>query len=117
MVEMTIQVPNALAERLQAERARLPEVLALGLNDLSPVPNSVYRYILDFLISRPSPEAVVNFSPAPEMQTHVSELLKKSRADQLTSAEAGELDEYIRIDHLITLLKAHALPFLLTTST
>ncbi len=30
MVEMKIQVPEPLAERLKQERARLPEVLALG---------------------------------------------------------------------------------------
>ncbi len=116
MVEMTIQVPDSLAERLQAARARLPEVLALGLDELSPLPNQVYRYILDFLISRPSPEAVLNFGPSPEMQARVNELLEKNRLSQLTPAEADELDEYVHIDHVITLMKARTLPFLSATS-
>jgi hypothetical protein len=89
MIEMTIQVPDALAERLQAERARLPEVLALGLHELSPIPNSVYRDILDFLISRPSPEAVVNFGPAPDMQARGRPLRVLPQAsDQFLSARS-----------------------------
>jgi hypothetical protein len=111
MVEITIQVPDALAERLEAERSRLPEVLAYGLDELPPLPNQVYRYILEFLVSRPSPEALMTFGPTPEMQVRVNELLEKNRAGQLSPKENEELDEYVRVDHLITLLKARALPF------
>ena len=39
MVQMTIEVPEALAERLAAVQERLPEVLAHGLDILSPLPN------------------------------------------------------------------------------
>lgn len=38
MVEITIQVPEALAERIAEVRDRLPEVLAVGLRDLPPLP-------------------------------------------------------------------------------
>ena len=116
MVEITIQVPDALAERLSSVQDRLPEVLALGLDELSPLPNQVYRYVLEFLISRPSPEALMRFGPTPEMQTRANKLLERDRAGQLTPAESTELDEYVRIDHLITLLKAEALPYLPVTS-
>lgn len=112
MVEITIKVPDALAERLSAVRDRLPEVLALGLDELSPLPNQVYRYILEFLISRPSPETLLNFGPTPDMRARVNELLERDRSGQLSPAESAELDEYVRIDHLITMLKAEALPYL-----
>ena len=56
MLEMTIQVPEPLAEELTSQQARLPEVLAYGLQQLSPLPNEIYQYILQFLISNPSPE-------------------------------------------------------------
>lgn len=116
MVEITIKVPDALAERLSSVQDRLPEVLALGLEELSPLPNRVYRYILEFLISRPSPEALMRFGPTPEMQSRVNELLERDRAGQLTPAESAELDEYVRIDHLITMLKAETLPYLSASS-
>lgn len=112
MVEITIKVPDALAERLSSIRDRLPEVLALGLGELSPLPNQAYRYILEFLVSRPSPDAVLNFAPTPEMQARVEELLERDRSGQLTPLESAELDEYVRIDHLITMLKAETLPYL-----
>ena|SRR5919106_2579514 len=108
MVEITIEVPEALAERLSAVRDRLPEVLAHGLDELSPLPNEVYRYVLEFLASNPSPEAVVNFKPSPAMQERISELLEKNRNSQLTSAESAELEEYERIEHCIRMLKIRA---------
>jgi hypothetical protein len=57
MVQITIEVPEALAERLAAVHERLPEVLAHGLEVLSLLPNEVYRALVDFLTNHPSPEA------------------------------------------------------------
>jgi hypothetical protein len=112
MVEMTIQVPESLAERVTAVQERLPELLEHGLGELSPLPNEVYRYILEFLVSPPSSEEMLNFEPTPEMQKRASELLEKNRAGRLTSAEEKELDEYLRINHLVTMLKTGALSHL-----
>ena len=112
MAEITIQVPDSLAAKLEPVRARLPEVLAQGLEELSPLPNHVYRYVLDFLVSNPSPDVIAQFGPTSEMQERVQVLLEKNRAGQLTPRETAELDEYVRIDHLITMLKARVLPFL-----
>jgi hypothetical protein len=105
MAQITIEVPESLAEQISAVRARLPEVLAHGLGQLSPVPNEVYRYILEFLASNPSPEAIRNFRPTPQIQERISELLDKNRTSQLTPAESAELDEYERIEHVMRMLK------------
>ena len=107
MVTVQIQVPDSLAQKIYSAQKRLPEILALGLKELSPVPNEIYRYILEFLISRPSPQEIVKFGPTPEMQERASELLEKNRAGSLTKKEKVELDEYVKINHLVTLLKAH----------
>jgi hypothetical protein len=116
MVEITIEVPEALAERLSAVRGRLPEVLAHGLDELSPVPNEVYRYVLEFLASNPSPEAMVNFKPTSIMQERMRELLEKNRSGQLTQEESAELEEYGYINRFVSLLKARALKELKTQS-
>jgi hypothetical protein len=116
MVQMTIEVPEALAERLAAVRERLPEVLEHGLDTLSPLPNEVYRGLLDFLTSNPSPEAVLNFRPTPQMQERISALLEKNRITQLTPAEAAELDEYERINRFVRKFKIRALKELKATS-
>jgi hypothetical protein len=109
-------VPEALAERLAAVYEHLPEVLAHGLEVLSPLPNEVYRALLDFLTNNPSLEAVLSFRPTPQMQERISVLLEKNRAAQLTSAEAVELDEYERINRFVRKIKIHAVKELKITS-
>jgi len=116
MVQITIEVPEALAERLATVRDRLPDVLAHGLDALSPLPNAVYRAILEFLASNPSPAAVLHFKPTPQMQERVSALLAKSRAAPLTPIEAAELEEYGCIDNVLSLLKAQAFKRMQTRS-
>jgi hypothetical protein len=109
MVQITIEVPESLAVRLAAVRERLPEILAHGLDILSPLPNEIYRALLEFLTSNPSPEAVLQFRPTPQIQERISALLEKNRLTQLTPAESAELDEYERINRLVRKLKIRAL--------
>jgi hypothetical protein len=109
MAQITIEVPDSLAERLAPVRDRLPEVLAHGLDQLSSVPNEVYRAILDFLTSNPSPQAIIDFKLGQTVQERISDLLERNREGQLTSAESAELDEYGRINRFFSLLKARAL--------
>jgi hypothetical protein len=112
MIEMTIQVPDSLATELASVEDRLSEVLAYGLGQLSPVPNQVYRDVLNFLISQPSPQELAQFAPSADIQAHVSALLERNRAGMLTAVEQSELDEYVRINHFVTMLKAHTLDYL-----
>ena len=117
MVNVTIQVPKELAEQITAVQNRLPEVLKYGLRELPPLPNETYRYVLQFLIKQPSPKEVVEFEPTAEMQERASLLLQKNREGTLTPVEQKELDEYVRINHLVTMLKARALPYLTPLAT
>lgn len=112
MLEMTIQVPEPLAAELMTKGDRLSEVLAYGLQQLPPLPNETYQYILEFLVSQPSAAEVLHFGATPTMQARVTELLEQNRTGTLTVVESKELDEYVRINHLITMLKARALPYL-----
>lgn len=116
MVEITIQVPEALAERLAAVGNRLPEVLARGLDEKPPLPNEGYRYVLQFLATNPSPQAILDFHPTPEMQERIGELLAKNRAGELTLTESVELDEVEHIENFLRKLKIRALKDLQTTS-
>lgn len=112
MTTITLEVPDGLAEQLTQLGDRLPEILMAGLHESTPLPAHIYHYILDFLASGPSPEQVAAFRPTPEMQARLETLLARSRAGQLTPAEAAELDEYERIEHLMVMLKAGNLPHL-----
>ncbi|MEH2374496.1 hypothetical protein [Nostoc sp.] len=90
---------------------RLPELLALSLQQPA-VPAQIYRYILNFLASNPTPEQIAEFKPTLEMQERLRILLARSNAGELTPTELKELDEYERIEHLVVMIKAGNLSYL-----
>ena len=110
MATLTIEVPDMLAEQLSPHKGRIDEILGLGLRELSPLPNRVYRYILAFLADNPTAEEIIRFRPSPEMQERMRVLLERGKMEALTPAEQAELEEYERIEHLMILLKTRALP-------
>ncbi|MHC5932635.1 hypothetical protein [Nostoc sp.] len=114
MPKITLEVSEELSKKLaqvgdalrQATSClRLPELLALSLQQPA-VLAQVYRYILDFLASNPTPEQIAEFKPTPEMQERLRTLLTRSNAGELTPTELKELDEYERIEHLVVMIKA-----------
>jgi len=111
VTKVTLELPDDLAPEIQKARDRLPELLALSLKQ-SPVPAHVYRHILDFLATDPSPEAIAAFRPTQEMRERLETLLKRSRTGEITPVEEAELDEMERIEHFVVTLKAGNLAFL-----
>ncbi|NJL00132.1 MAG: hypothetical protein HC910_06010 [Spirulinaceae cyanobacterium SM2_1_0] len=68
MASLTIEIPDDLMERLDPIRDQLPELLRRCLQpDLLSAP--VYRYILSFLTSQPTPDQIAAFRPTPAMQS------------------------------------------------
>ena len=114
MTTITLELTDDLTESLAAAQDRLPEIIALGLNKLSPLPAQVYAHILSFIANGPTPEQLMAFRPTPEMQARLDELLDKSRADTLSDLERRELEEYERIEHIVIMLKARAMPYLIS---
>ncbi len=95
---------------LQADR--LPELLRLSLQQPA-LPAHIYRYILNFLASNPTPEEIADFRPTPEMQERLCTLLGLSKAGKLSPTEQKELDEYEQIEHLVIMLKTGSLAYLI----
>lgn len=116
MAQITIEVPDAPVAQLSIVRDRLPEVLARGLSEPSPLLNEAYRYVLKFLTDNPSPEEIISFKLTLQIQERISDLLEKSRAGQLTAAEESELDGYGEINRFVRQFKIRALKDLKATS-
>ncbi len=114
MPRIILEVPEELSDQLAQIGDRLPELLRLSLQQPA-LPAHIYRYILNFLTSNPTPQQIADFSPTPEMQERLRTLLERSKAGELTSLERLELDEYERIEHLVILLKAGNLQNLTST--
>ncbi len=119
MAELTIQIPDELAARLEPLRERLPELLAQLLENTSKSastllertasttePPSVYAEVLDFLLQRPTPTEIAAFKVSPQAQERLRTLLEKNREATLTAEETAELDVYEQLEHLMLLLKS-----------
>jgi hypothetical protein len=111
MATITLDIPDELSVELERMRDRLPELLALSLQQPA-VPAAIYRTIVDFLASKPTPAEIVAFRPTAAMQERLATLLARSHAGNLTPTEQAELDELERIEHLVVMLKAGSLPYL-----
>lgn len=105
MATVTIEVPDELSELVAQAGDRLPELLAQSLKEPA-LPAHVYRYVLDFLASRPTPEQVATFGPTPEMVNRLRTLLRRESEGEITLVEKAELDEYERLEHLMVMIKS-----------
>lgn len=108
MVEITLQVPESLAERLQLMREQLPDILEAGLRQNRSLSLRAYSQALEFLATAPRPEEILDFRPSPAIQTEVARLLQRSKAGSLLPEEEAELDRIGDLEHMIMALKARA---------
>lgn len=111
MATVTIEVPDELSELVAQAGDRLPELLAQSLREPT-LPAHVYRYVLDFLASRPTPEQMAAFAPTPEMVARLRTLLGRESEGEITPTERAELDEYERLEHLMVMIKSGSLKHL-----
>lgn len=108
MVEITLQVPQNLAERLQSVREQLPEILEIGLRYNRPLSIRAYAQVLEFLAMSPTPAEILAFRPSPAIQTEVGRLLSRHKAGTLPPDEECELDRIGELEHVLMALKARA---------
>ncbi|PZO13851.1 MAG: hypothetical protein DCF25_15620 [Leptolyngbya foveolarum] len=105
MAMLTIEIPDDLMEQLSPVKEQIPELLRRCLHPLA-LPAQVYRYVLDFLTSQPTPEQIADFRPTAEMQSRLKFLVEKELGGALSQQEQLELSEYEQIEHLIIMFKA-----------
>lgn len=114
MPTVTVEVPDELTARLDQIGERLPELLALSLEQPA-IPAKLYRDILSFLASDPAPEQIIAFRPSPEITERLKTLLAREAAGETTQTEKEELDEFEQIEHLMVMIKTGSLPYLQET--
>ena len=121
MAELTIQISDELAQRLEPLQNRLPELLWQLLDtvnlqtpseptvktETTDIP-AVYQEVIEFLIKRPTPEEIIAFKVSNQAQKRLEILLEKNRSATISPTELAELDVYEQLEHLMILLKARA---------
>jgi len=110
MTTITLEVPDELSPQLAKLGDRWQEWLRLSLQQ-PPLPARLYREILNFLAGNPTPQQVADLKPSPEAVERLKTLLERETAGEITPAEREELEEFERIEHLVVMIKAGALPY------
>jgi hypothetical protein len=67
-----------------------------------------YDEILDFLAAGTTAESIANFRPSEKAQARVRELIERRSEAIITASEEEELEEYLRLEHLMIMAKARA---------
>lgn len=67
---------------------------------------SVWDEVVDFLLTSPTPQQIIDFHASEATQMRVRYLLDKNRNGVLTDAEKAEMEELSRVNHFVILLKA-----------
>ena len=120
MAQITIEISDDLAQRLEPFQAQVSQLLELGLQEFKsqqqPANFLDEREIITLLVSQPTTEQILAIRPSPEFQTRVSELLTQSKAGTLSVKGEAELERYLTLEHLVRLAKIHALGQLQTQS-
>ena len=106
MVQMTMQVPNDLAKRLQPIRYWLPTILELSLVGFKTLAIETATEIIQFLSANPSSQDVINYHVSKRAQARLRRLLALNEVGELGEKEKRELDELQKIEHIIIILKA-----------
>ncbi|MFW5772236.1 MAG: hypothetical protein ACOCZH_02850 [Phototrophicaceae bacterium] len=67
---------------------------------------SVFGEITDFLATNPTPEEIIAYRLPDDLQDRAHDLLERNGEDQLTPEEREEMMDFVRVDQMMTLLKA-----------
>lgn len=118
MTTVTLEVSDDLARRIEACKDQAPMLLAktflpsaeeiVSPAILAAATHSVYREMLDFLATQPSPYQIEGFKLSADASDRLSELLEKNREEGLTREETAELDVFELVHHSLLRLKAKA---------
>ena len=122
MAQITIDIPDDLAQQLAPFQSQFSDLFtrliattllgeaskpSISIPNLTTSPNA-YQEILDFLISRPTSEQIINFKVSQNSQNRLESLLQKNREVTLNPTENAELDLYEKLDTLMGFLKIRA---------
>lgn len=67
---------------------------------------TVFGEITDFLATNPTPEEIIAYRLPDDLQNRAHQLLELNGEGQLTPEERDEMMDFVRVDNMMTLLKA-----------
>lgn len=111
-MEITLNIPDELALRLNPVKDELPQILTLGLREVEANPSTGFSgltQVLEFMASLPSPQEILALRLSDSLQAEIDTLLEKNRTQGLTLHEQRLWQQYEFVEHLVRIAKAKAL--------
>jgi hypothetical protein len=105
MATLTLDLSEQLQAQIESFSRWLPTILEVSLLRLKSPAHQAASDVIDFLISNPSEQAVSDYQFASQIQDRISTLLEYNHLGSLSEADAIELDDYLRLEHVIRVLK------------
>ena len=110
-MQLTFDVPDAVAARISVAPNSLIHILMLGLRELDAENLIEFRGVadvLEFLASLPTPQEILVLRPSPALQEETERLLEKSRDTGLNAEEDARWKRLEYLEHLIRTAKIRA---------
>lgn len=110
-MQITLNLPDDLAARLNTVQDQIPQILEFGLRELEATPHTGFSglsAVLEFLAGLPTPEETLALRPSDSLQAEIDALLEKSRTIGLTPAEEKLWQNYEYTEHLVRIAKTKA---------
>lgn len=110
-MELTIDLPENLAVRLNSNRGNLSRIVEAGLREVQANESTGYNSlsdVLEFLASLPAPKEILDLRPSKELENRVGEVLKKNREEGLDESDERFWASYEFIEHIVRIAKAAA---------
>lgn len=71
-------------------------------------PKQLFDEITDFLATAPTTEALIAYTPSGTLAERLDSLLALNESGNLTDEERTELEEFLRLNHLLKMVKLKA---------
>jgi len=68
----------------------------------------VYDEVIDFIAAGTTPETLIAFQLSPSAKELLEDLVYRAKTEGLSPDEQKELDEFLVVEHIMTLVKAKA---------
>jgi hypothetical protein len=71
-----------------------------------------YEEVIDFIAAGTNPGSIIAFQPSVAAKERIADLIYREKTVGLSAEEKAELDNYLKLEHLMRLAKARARQYL-----
>lgn len=106
MTTVTLELPDAIAQRVKPISRWLPTILEINFLSLKTPAAQIANEVIEFLSKNPTAKEVYKLRPSLRAQERTEKLLSLNSEGAMSSEEREELEELAALENLLINLKA-----------